>query len=88
MMYLWTAEVAADGQGFRVLGYGEKGKFSIPPSIAMNYPAVLSIHVTALNANGKAYSMRQSLPAQEVITAPFSHWTPRRSSGASRCVDA
>ena len=57
MMYLWTGEVAADGQGFRVLGTGAKGTLSIPPSIATNYPAVLSIRVTALNANGKAYSM-------------------------------
>jgi hypothetical protein len=57
MMYLWTGEVAADGQGFRVLGTGGKGTFSIPPAIATNYPAVLSIRVTALNANGKAYSL-------------------------------
>ena len=56
MMYLWTGDVAADGQGFRVLGTGAKGTFSIPPSIATNYPAVLSVRVTALNANGKAYS--------------------------------
>lgn len=57
MMYLWTGEVAADGQGFRVLGTGAKGTLSIPPAIATNYPAVLSIRVTALNANGKAYSL-------------------------------
>jgi hypothetical protein len=56
MMYLWTGDVAADGQGFRVLGTGPEGKFTIPPTIANNYPAVLSIRVTALNANGKAYS--------------------------------
>jgi len=57
MMYLWTAEVAADGQGFRVLGTGAKGSMSISPTIATNYPAVLSVRITALNANGKAYSM-------------------------------
>ena len=57
MMYLWTGEVAADGQGFRVIGTGAKGTLSIPPAIATNYPAVLSIRVTALNANGKAYSL-------------------------------
>lgn len=56
MMYLWTGEVAADGRGFRVLGAGAPGTFVIPPSIATNYPAVLSIHLTALNANGKAYA--------------------------------
>jgi hypothetical protein len=56
MMYLWTGEVAADGQGFRVLATGAPGTFAIPPTIATNFPAVLSIHLTALNANGKAYA--------------------------------
>jgi hypothetical protein len=56
MMYLWTGEVAADGRGSRVLGTGAPGTFVIPPSIAINFPAVLSIHLTALNANGKAYA--------------------------------
>jgi hypothetical protein len=57
MMFLWTAEVAADGQGFRVLGTGSPVTIAIPGSIALNYPAVLSVHLTALNANGKAYSV-------------------------------
>ena len=55
MMYLWTGDVAADGQGVRVLGTGSKGTLVIPPWIATNYPAVLNVRVTALNANGKAY---------------------------------
>jgi len=56
MMFLWTGEVSIDGQGLRVLGTGSPGTFVIPPSIALNLPAILSIHLTALNANGKAYS--------------------------------
>jgi hypothetical protein len=56
MMFLWTGEVSIDGQGMRVLGTGSPGNFVIPPSIALNFPAILSIHLTALNANGKAYS--------------------------------
>lgn len=56
MMYLWTGDVAADGQGVRVLGTSATGTFSISPFTAVNYPAVLSVRVTALNANGKAYS--------------------------------
>jgi len=56
MMFLWTGEVASDGRGFRILGTGASGNFTIPPAIAANFPAVLSIHLTALNANGKAYS--------------------------------
>ena len=55
MMFLWTGEVSPDGQGFRVLGTGSPGSFRIPPSIALNFPAVLSVHLMALNANGKAY---------------------------------
>jgi hypothetical protein len=57
MLYLWTGEVVADGHGFRVLGTGSPGTFVVPASIAESFPAVLSVHVTALNANGKAYQM-------------------------------
>ena len=56
VMYVWTGEVPADGQGFRVLGTGAQGSFRIPSDIATRFPAVLSIRVNALNANGKAYS--------------------------------
>jgi len=55
MTYLWTGEVAADGRGLRVIGTGAPGTFTIPASIATNFPAVLNIHLTALNANGKLY---------------------------------
>ena len=57
MMFLWTAEAVADGRGIRVLGTGSPGTFAVPASIAENFPAVLSVHLTALNANGKAYAM-------------------------------
>ena len=57
MMYLWTAEAVADGLGFRVLGTGSPGTFVVPASVATNFPAVLSIHLTALNAFGKAYAV-------------------------------
>lgn len=56
MMYVWTGEVPADGLGYRVLGTGAQGTFPIPPDIATRYPAVISIRLNALNANGKAYS--------------------------------
>jgi len=55
MQYLWTGEVVADGHGFRVLGTGSPGAFVVPASVAENFPAVLTVHLTALNANGKAY---------------------------------
>jgi hypothetical protein len=56
MMYLWTAEAVADGLGFRVLGTGSPGTFVVPASLATNFPAVVSIHLSALNAFGKAYA--------------------------------
>jgi hypothetical protein len=55
VMYLWTGEVPADGYGFRVLATGAKGTFRIPPDLIERLPAVLSIRVSAINANGKAY---------------------------------
>jgi len=57
MIYLWTGEVAADGQGARVLGTGPDGVLRIPPGMAKKFPAVMNLRVTALNANGKAYSI-------------------------------
>jgi hypothetical protein len=56
MMFLWMAEVPTDGQSYRVIGTGSSGNFTIPASIAKSFPAVLTVRLTALNANGKAYS--------------------------------
>jgi hypothetical protein len=57
MMFLWSGEAVSDGRGFRVLGTGSSGTFVVPASVAANFPAVLTVHVTALNANGKAYAV-------------------------------
>lgn len=57
MMYLWTAEVVPEGQGFRVVATGKQGTFRIPRDIIKNFPGVLSLRLSALNANGKAYSI-------------------------------
>jgi hypothetical protein len=51
----WSAEVAVDGEGYRVVGVGTDGTLRIPASIAHKLPAVTSLHVSILNANGKAY---------------------------------
>ncbi len=53
----WTAEIPADGQGYRVIGTGREGTWKIPASIVKNLPAVLSLHANIVNANGKAYLM-------------------------------
>jgi hypothetical protein len=57
MMYLWTGEAPAEGQGYRVLGTGSEGVLRFPPGLARKFPAVINLRVTALNANGKAYSI-------------------------------
>ena len=51
----WTGEVVIDGEGYRVVGAGKEGTMQIPKSIVKNYPAVLSLRMNVLNANGKAY---------------------------------
>jgi hypothetical protein len=53
----WTAEVAADGEGYRVIGTGKEGTLKVPVSLVKNFPAVLSLHANIVNANGKAYSV-------------------------------
>ena len=55
MMYLWTGEVSIDGLGFRVFGTSAKGTFHIPANMAINYPAILNVRLTGMNANGKVY---------------------------------
>lgn len=57
MMWLWTGEVTARGQGYRVVGTGQQGKLNIPPGLAQGLPATLGIRVFAMNANGKVYSL-------------------------------
>ncbi|MGH7247750.1 MAG: putative collagen-binding domain-containing protein, partial [Pseudomonadota bacterium] len=57
MLYLWTAEVIAEGQGFRVIGTGPEGTLIVPPNLAVNFPALLNLRVSALNAYGKAYQL-------------------------------
>jgi hypothetical protein len=51
----WTAEISADGEGYRVIGTGREGVLKVPSSIVKNFPAVLSLHANIVNANGKAY---------------------------------
>src|SRR5438105_10189666 len=39
----WTAEVPADGEGYRVVGAGKEGTLSIPSSLTSKYPAVVRL---------------------------------------------
>ena len=56
MMYYWTGEIAGGPEGFRVLGTGPSGTFQVPPVLLRgDTTGVLTVRVTAINANGKAY---------------------------------
>ena len=57
LLVAWTAEVPLDGEGYRVAGTGREGVLAIPRSIANKFPAVVSLRVLLLNANGKAYTL-------------------------------
>jgi hypothetical protein len=57
MMWLWTGEVSADGQGYRVLATGQKGVMRPLGGIARNFPALMHLRVYGMNANGKVYAV-------------------------------
>ena len=53
----WTGEVTADGEGYRVVGVGREGTLKFAATIAHSLPASVILHVSILNANGKAYTI-------------------------------
>ena len=57
MMWLWTGDVAAGGQGYRVLGTGQKGSLKVPAGLARNFPSSLLLRLYGMNANGKVYAL-------------------------------
>jgi hypothetical protein len=57
MMWMWTGEVSADGQGYRVLGTGMKGVMRPLGGIATKFPATMHVRVYGMNANGKVYAL-------------------------------
>jgi hypothetical protein len=61
MMWLWTGEVASDGRGYRVLGTSQQGTFTVPASLAKNYPAVMNLRLYGMNLNGKVYALDRAL---------------------------
>lgn len=56
VLYLWTADIATESQGYRIIGTGEKGVFQIPSNLARHFPAVFHVRLFGINANGKVYS--------------------------------
>ena len=61
MMWLWTGEVAADHQGYRVLATGPKGDMQPPAGYRQNFPATMHLRVYGMNANGKVYEVDTAL---------------------------
>jgi hypothetical protein len=61
MMFLWTGEVSADGQGYRVLATGRNGMMRPVAGVAKNYPATMHLRVYGMNANGKVYAIDRAL---------------------------
>ncbi len=51
----WTLEAVVNGEGYRVVGSGREGTMQIPKSITDNLPAVGTLRMSVVNANGKAY---------------------------------
>jgi hypothetical protein len=53
----WTAEVTADGEGYRVVGGGNPASLDVPRSLAHSFPASVILRVYVLNALGKVYEL-------------------------------
>ncbi len=51
----WSAEAVVHGEGYRVVGVGREGTMQIPRLITGELPAVATLRMSILNANGKAY---------------------------------
>jgi hypothetical protein len=51
----WSAEAVVNGEGYRVVGSGREGTMQISRLIAGALPAVATLRISVLNANGKAY---------------------------------
>jgi hypothetical protein len=59
--FVWTGEVTADGQSFRVLGTGRNGVLTIPPNIAERFPALLHLRLIAMNGYGKVFVVDRNI---------------------------
>jgi len=55
MLWMWTAEVTADHQGYRVLGTLPQGDFALPANLAVGYPATALLRLYAINGYGTVY---------------------------------
>lgn len=61
LLVVWTAEMTTGADGGRVVGVGKDGTLRLPPSFAEKLPAVMSLRVSLINANGKAYVIDRAI---------------------------
>ena len=61
MMYLWTGDVSAGGQGYRVIGTGAGGTLRPLNNIAKEFPTIMHLRLYGMNANGKVYALDRAL---------------------------
>lgn len=65
MLWMWTGEVTAEGEGYRVLATGQQGSLTPPPGLATNFPTDILVRVYGINGYGtvymlaKGYSLKQ-----------------------------
>jgi len=57
MLWMWTAEVTADHEGYRVIGTAPQADLTLPASLATNYPAIALLRLYAINGYGTVYMM-------------------------------
>jgi hypothetical protein len=57
MLWLWTGDVSAGGQGYRVIATGARGVMRPLTGIAKEFPAIMHLRVYGMNANGKVYAI-------------------------------
>jgi hypothetical protein len=57
MLYLWTGDVSAGHQGYRVIATGASGVMRPLTGIAREYPAIMHLRLYGMNANGKVYAL-------------------------------
>jgi hypothetical protein len=57
MFWVWSADVVAEGLGYRVFGLDRSGEVKLPPDLAVKFPGVVNVRLAAVNANGKAYAL-------------------------------
>jgi len=55
MLYLWTGDVPIDGQGYRILGTGTEGTWTLQNNVIRTMPGVMNVRLYGMNANGKVY---------------------------------